>query len=302
MGATAGGKPTAKAAPSTEKTAWESKVAKAKAKQALRDQKKHEKRQAEWSTMSEAQRVQTKNKTTKQHNRNEVFVCDFCNVFEGTFATVTKHEKTCKTRQDRGWEDIAINEAGWEYAEPAEEPAEESAEESADEEEPAAAASSVAERPTPLTKAEKRKAIKKAKKAARRGETAGSDGDSAPPAAKRARQESQSQPQAKTLRKGVRVVELAPGHGPAVQDRKRVQVAYVGRLNGPAGKQFDKGTISFRLGKGEVVQGWDIGVQGMRVGSQRRITVPPAAGYGSRAMGDIPANSTLCFDVTVLSV
>ena len=68
----------------------------------------------------------------------------------------------------------------------------------------------------------------------------------------------------------------------------------------PSGAVFDQGTISFRLGKGEVIKGWDIGVQGMRAGSKRRITVPPAAGYGKAAVAKIPPNSTLCFDVAVV--
>ena len=104
------------------------------------------------------------------------------------------------------------------------------------------------------------------------------------------------------LQKGVRVLDLEPGRwGEMVKDRKRVKVSYVGRLTNKGGKVFDKGNISFRLGRGEVIAGWDIGMQGMRVGAQRRITVPPAAGYGNRAQAGIPPNSTLCFDVTVLS-
>ena len=98
----------------------------------------------------------------------------------------------------------------------------------------------------------------------------------------------------------MRNVALRHLMAPIVQDRKRVKVSYVGRLNNNSGAIFDQGTISFRLGRGEVIDGWDIGVQGMRQGSRRRITVPPAAGYGRQAAGKIPPNSTLCFDVSVL--
>jgi FK506-binding nuclear protein len=106
----------------------------------------------------------------------------------------------------------------------------------------------------------------------------------------------------KLLKLGVRVEELAPGNGPALQDRGRVKVAYVGRLGSAAGRVFDKAkSLSFRLGRGEVIKGWDIGLQGMRVGARRRLTVPPAAGYGAKGAGsDIPPHSTLVFDVTAL--
>ena len=173
------------------------------------------------------------------------------------------------------------------------------------------------------SKAERRKAIKKAKKAAKSGEptppgTAVQNGaqtlkrvgvNDNGPVAKRARTEDQSpsqlasassQPGSRLLSYGVRVSELSAGSGPLVQDRKRVKVSYVGKLGTVEGKVFDKGSISFRLGRGEVIKGWDIGVQGMKVGGRRRIIVPPSAGYGPRATGDIPPNSTLCFDVTVV--
>ena len=138
----------------TETTTWEGKISKAKAKQAIRDQKRHAKRQAEWSTKSEAQRQQIKLQVkTQQNRRDEVFVCDFCNVFEGTFEVVSKHERTCKTRRERGWENIRINEAGWEYEEPAEDPA--------DNDEAADAAPSQDELEGAPTKAGRRKAAKR---------------------------------------------------------------------------------------------------------------------------------------------
>ena len=99
---------------------------------------------------------------------------------------------------------------------------------------------------------------------------------------------------------GVRVLDLKVGTGPTVADRKTVRMHYTGRLNTQSGAVFDKSgskPFSFRLGKREVIKGWDIGVKGMRVGGKRRITVPPAAGYGTQSVGKIPKNSTLCFDV-----
>jgi len=106
----------------------------------------------------------------------------------------------------------------------------------------------------------------------------------------------------RTLAMGVRVVDLEVGRGPTVQPRAPVRVRYVGKL-ASTGAVFDrtKGKpFSFRLGRGEVIKGWDLGVLGMRSGGTRRITCPPAAGYGSQGTSGIPPNSTLVFEVSVV--
>jgi peptidylprolyl isomerase len=75
-----------------------------------------------------------------------------------------------------------------------------------------------------------------------------------------------------------------------------------------SGKQFDASwdrdeSFDFRLGAGQVIQGWDYGVAGMKVGGRRRLTIPPALGYGSRGAGGvITGGETLVFVVDLLGV
>lgn len=83
---------------------------------------------------------------------------------------------------------------------------------------------------------------------------------------------------------------------------RRVNVRYVGCL-ASNGRQFDKGQIRFRLGQGEVIKGWDMGVAGMRVREARRLLIPAHLGYGSRgAPPAIPGNAALAFEVELLDV
>lgn len=92
---------------------------------------------------------------------------------------------------------------------------------------------------------------------------------------------------------------------------RSLTVNYTGWLysaNAPdnKGSQFDssvgRAPFPFVLGAGGVIAGWDRGVIGMRVGGLRRLVIPPELGYGSQASGPIPANSTLVFEVELLSV
>ncbi|KAK0253124.1 peptidylprolyl isomerase fpr3 [Friedmanniomyces endolithicus] len=105
---------------------------------------------------------------------------------------------------------------------------------------------------------------------------------------------------------GVTIDDKKLGTGPAAKKGDRVGMRYIGKLQ-KDGKQFDsnkKGKpFSFKLGTGEVIKGWDIGVVGMSVGSERRITIPAHLAYGSKGAGkDIPPNSTLVFDVKVIEL
>ena len=60
--------------------------------------------------------------------------------------------------------------------------------------------------------------------------------------------------------------------------------------------------FSFKLGKGECIKGWDVGILGMAIGGERRLTVPAGAAYGNKPLPGIPANSTLIFDVKLLEI
>ena len=87
----------------------------------------------------------------------------------------------------------------------------------------------------------------------------------------------------------------------------KVNVHYRGTLESD-GSEFDasynRGTpLSFHVGKGQVIKGWDEGVQGMKVGGVRRLTIPASLGYGARGAGGvIPPNATLIFEVELLGV
>ncbi len=105
--------------------------------------------------------------------------------------------------------------------------------------------------------------------------------------------------------------DLRAGTGAEAVAGRTITVNYTGWLYAPTqpeqkGQQFDtstgRGPFSFVLGAGRVIQGWERGVPGMRVGGLRRLVIPPDLGYGSQAQPGIPPNSTLVFDVELLGV
>jgi len=103
------------------------------------------------------------------------------------------------------------------------------------------------------------------------------------------------------------VEDLAAGDGEEAVAGRVVQVHYVG-VAWSDGRQFDASwdrgdPLSFGLGKGQVIAGWDQGVAGMRVGGRRRITIPPRLAYGKRGAGGvIKPDETLVFVVDLLAV
>jgi len=109
----------------------------------------------------------------------------------------------------------------------------------------------------------------------------------------------------------LRTVDLKIGTGPEAVPGKDVTVHYTGWLyeNGTRGKKFDSSRdggarpFTFSLGAGQVIQGWDDGIRGMRVGGKRQLIIPPELGYGAQGDSDsIPPNSTLEFEVELLGV
>lgn len=107
----------------------------------------------------------------------------------------------------------------------------------------------------------------------------------------------------KSLRKGVKFLDLKVGNGPVVQHRKKLRVAYTLRAkNHTNGKIIDASkNFGFRLGKGEVIEGYDIGLEGMRVGGIRRLIVPKQAGYHNDDIG-AGRGADLFFEIELLYV
>jgi FK506-binding nuclear protein len=120
---------------------------------------------------------------------------------------------------------------------------------------------------------------------------------------------------------GVTIDDRKIGTGRQVKAKDKVGMRYIGKLEN--GKVFDCESIlfrashsanlgrtankkgppfAFRVGVGEVIKGWDIGVQGMAVGGERRLTIPASLAYGSKNQPGIPANSTLIFDVKLMEI
>ncbi len=113
-----------------------------------------------------------------------------------------------------------------------------------------------------------------------------------------------------TTPSGLQYEDTVVGDGDEAKAGQHVTVHYTGWLYNDAvkGAKFDSSKdrndpFEFGLGGGQVIKGWDEGVQGMKVGGKRTLVIPPELGYGARGAGGvIPPNATLMFDVELLGV
>ena len=135
---------------------------------------------------------------------------------------------------------------------------------------------------------------------------AAADDKKAAKAATESTTDKKAQPETITTKSGLKYQCLKPGTGAVAKAGDTVDVHYTGKLTN--GKKFDssvdRGTpISFPLGTGRVIKGWDEGVAGMKIGEKRKLTIPPDLGYGARGAGGvIPPNATLVFEVELLKI
>jgi len=109
-----------------------------------------------------------------------------------------------------------------------------------------------------------------------------------------------------TTSSGLQYKDLIVGQGPATKPGDTVSVHYTGWLqnNKKFDSSLDRGVpFDFTLGQNQVIQGWDEGVLGMRVGGKRRLIIPPQLAYGATGAGGIiPPNATLIFEIELLAI
>ena len=100
---------------------------------------------------------------------------------------------------------------------------------------------------------------------------------------------------------GLQITDVKVGEGTVAQSGDSLTVSYVGTLSD--GSTFDQNEhFTFTVGTGQVIKGWDQGLLGMKVGGERKLVIPPDLAYGNQAVGSIPPNSTLTFDVKLIDV
>lgn len=101
------------------------------------------------------------------------------------------------------------------------------------------------------------------------------------------------------------IEDIKKGEGQEVTGGDYVTVHYVGTLEN--GTKFDSSldrgqSFKTRIGVGQVIEGWDMGIPGMKVGGKRKLTIPSKLAYGDNSVGSIPAGSTLIFEIELLSI
>jgi FKBP-type peptidyl-prolyl cis-trans isomerase len=105
--------------------------------------------------------------------------------------------------------------------------------------------------------------------------------------------------------KGLKIEDIKVGTGKEVKNGDTVVIHYLGTLTDGTkfDSSYDRGKpFETQIGTGQVIKGWDLGVVGMKAGGKRKLTIPPELGYGDQAVGSIPANSTLIFEVELIDV
>lgn len=106
------------------------------------------------------------------------------------------------------------------------------------------------------------------------------------------------------------ILDISAGAGEPIEAGDTAVVHYTGWLYDASapdrrGNRFDSSgdePFEFPLGEGRVIDGWEVGVEGMRAGGRRYLFIPPSLAYGARALDGIPANSTLFFDVGLVEI
>jgi FKBP-type peptidyl-prolyl cis-trans isomerase len=103
----------------------------------------------------------------------------------------------------------------------------------------------------------------------------------------------------------LRIEDLVLGTGPEAKTGDTVEVHYAGTLTD--GTKFDSSyerttPLTFTIGARQLIEGWERGIVGMKVGGRRRLTIPPSLAYGAEGRGQIPPNATLIFEIELLAI